>query len=202
MTTPTHTSAIPAGGILTQHVDSDWQDYVAGRPLQQRVCIAVVQPSKISAGNTQKGRSKSVGYEDVHFVEVTDAHEADRLRHLLTQLKADRGLLIKQPGLFDLTDEEQRDSLLDMIKEHASEQDIPITELDARFVDYFGGQDNASAETVQACRSVLQLKEFAFHIGAIAETKPEGESAVDDPPFSDGSDDPCDDGSEPDDEAA
>lgn len=191
MTTPTHTSAIPAGGILTQHVDGDYADYNAGRPLQQRVLISVVQAGGIASNNTKKGRTKAVKYEDLHLVEVTDPHEADRLRHLLTQLQADRGLRVKQPGLFDLTDEEQRDSLLDMIREHASEQDIPMTELDARFVDYFGGAENASAETVQACRSVLQLKEFAFHIGAIAEETPEPVD-VPGPEFSDEPDDGAD----------
>jgi hypothetical protein len=184
MTTPTHTSSIPAGGITTQHVDGDYADYNAGRTLQQRVLISVVQAGGIASNNTKKGRTKAVKYEDLHLVEVTDPHEASRLRHLITQLQADRGLRAKQPALFDLTDAEQRESLIDMIFQHASEKAIERKALDKQFVDYFGGKENATSETVQACQSVLQLKEFAYYIGAIAET-----------PDDDG--DPTDDGAEP-----
>lgn len=164
--------AIPAGGILSQNVDRDFADFVNGRTVEQRVCIGVFQPAAASTGNQEKGRVNTTAYEAIHFVEVTDAHEADRLRHLLMQIRADRGLAARQPALIAMSDEEQRESLIDMIRDWASEQDIPMAEVDARFVDYFGGADNTSAETVIACRSVVQLKEFAYHVGVISDQEP------------------------------
>lgn len=173
MTTPTLKSLLPAGSILTQNVDSDFADYIAGRPATQRIVVAVVQVAAVRASTQEKGRSNKATYETVHAVEITDPHEIDKLRHRITQIKADRGLLARQPELFDEPEDEQRDRLIEMIREWASESDVPMVDVDARFVDYFGGAEHASAETVQACRSVAQLREFAFVVGAIAEDEPE-----------------------------
>lgn len=185
-------SAIPAGGILNQHVDSDFADFIAGRPATQRVCISVVQVGAVHSSNQEKGRSNKASYETVHLVEVSDPHQADQLRHLLTQLRADRGLMAKQPALFDATEEEQRESLLDMIKDWASENDTPMADVDQKWVEYFGGAEHAQSETVQASRSVLQLKEFALYVGAITDgpgdEQPDDTSGVEAPAFSDESD--------------
>lgn len=182
MTTPTLKSALPAGAIVGQHVTSDFADYIAGRPATQRIVLSVVQVSAVHASTQEKGRSNKATYETVHAVEITDPHEADQLRHRLTQIRASRGLEVSQPALFAATEAEQVEQLQDLIKDWASAQDIPIAEIDARFVEYFGGSENASAETVQACRSALQLQEFAYEVGAIPE---EQHAEPADPPFSD-----------------
>jgi hypothetical protein len=123
-----------------------------------------------------------------------DPHEIDQLRHRITQIRADGGFLAKQPALFAATEDEQRESLLDIIKDWASETGTAMADVDKRWVDYFGGSEHASSETVQASRSVAQLKEFAYVVGALAETT----SEVPEPGFSDASDD----GAEPVDDAA
>lgn len=71
---------IPSGGILSQHVDQDFGDFVAGRPGTQRVVVGVVETAGISSGNQDKGRVNHTAYEFLHLVEITDGHEADRLR--------------------------------------------------------------------------------------------------------------------------
>lgn len=180
MTTPTLKPALPSGSIQTQRVDQDFTDYLAGRTVTQRIVLSVVQVSAVHASTQERGRSNKATYETVHAIEVTDPHEIDQLRHRLAQLRADRGLMAHQPALFDAPESEQCEQLLDLIKDWASEQDIPITELDQQFVTYFGGPEHASAETVQACRSVVQLKEFALYIGAISDEPAKGEQ-VDDP---------------------
>lgn len=200
ITTPTLKSLLPAGSILTQHVDSDFSDYIAGRPATQRLVLAVVQVAAVHASTQEKGRSNKATYETVHAVEITDPHEADQLRHRITQIKADRGLLARQPDLFDESEDDQRDQLIDMICEWASENDVPMVDVDTRFVDYFGGAEHASAETVQACRSVAQLREFAFVVGAIAEDEPAPEPTAPPVVFADGAE-PTEDDELEDDEA-
>lgn len=170
MTTASLKPSIPAGGILSQHVENDFGDFVAGRPVTQRVIVAVVQTGGVGAETQEKGRVNKVKYESIHLIEITDPHEADRLRHLITTTRADRGFAAKQPTLYDATEEEQRESLLDMIRDWASEQDLPMPDVDKRWVEYFGGGEHAASETVQASRSVTQLKEFAYHVGVLAET--------------------------------
>jgi hypothetical protein len=171
MTTASLKPAIPAGGILTQHVESDVVDFETGRPVTQRVIVAVLQVSGTATESQEKGRVKKGKYETVHLVEITDSHEADRLRHLITTTRADRGFAAKQPTLYDATEEEQRESLLDMIRDWASEQNLAMADVDKQWVDYFGGGDYAASETVHASRSVAQLKEFAYHVGVLAESE-------------------------------
>lgn len=169
MTTPTMKPALPAGSILTQHVDEDFSAYIAGRPATQRIVLAVVQVAAVHASTQEAGRKNKATYETVHAVEITDPHEADKLRHRLTQIRADRGFAARQPDLFESSEDDQRESLIDMIREWASETDTPMADVDARWLSYFGGPEHATSETVQACRSVTQLKEFAYVVGALAE---------------------------------
>lgn len=165
-------SEIPGGGIRSQNAEADFADYIAGRPTQQRVAIVVLQTNSVGMENQQKGRVNKVKYELVHMAEIRDAHEADQLRHRITQLRADAGLEVSQPALFDLSEAEQCEALLDQIKDWASEKELPIATLDDRFYTYFGGDSaDGVAKSVQACRSIAQLKEFAYEIGAIPDPK-------------------------------
>jgi hypothetical protein len=182
VTTPTLKPALPGGSIRTQNVDEDFAAYIAGRPVTQRIVLAVVQVSAVHASTQEAGRKNKASYETVHAVEVTDPHEIDQLRHRLTQLRADRGLLATQPALFDTTEDEQRESLLSLIKDWASETDTPMVDVDTRWLEYYGGSEHADSETVQASRSLVHLREFAYVIGAIADD-PAGETPP--VPFSD-----------------
>lgn len=171
-------SAIPAGGILAQHAAQDFEDYVVGRSVKQRIVIAVLEAQGVTADTQQtSGRVNKTKYGAVHLVEIRDPHEADQLRHRITQLRADQGFAMKQPALFDMTEAEQVESLKDLIKDWASTEDTPIADVDARWVEYFGGPENSASLTVQASRSVTQLKEFALVVGAITDgpTEPEEE---------------------------
>lgn len=175
MTTASLKPSIPTGAILTQHVKADFDDYVAGRPRVQRLCIWRGQIGGIDIKDLDKGRSEAAKYATIDMLEVTDPREVDLLQRIFLRSRAEASFLARQPSLFDATEEEQRDSLLDMIKDWASEEDIPMEQVDKRFVDMFGGPEHASAETVQACRSVQQLKEFAYTVGVL----PDGPVATD-----------------------
>jgi hypothetical protein len=194
--------ALPGGTIRSQDSESDFQDWVQGRTVTRRLLVIEVEAAGIGGETLEKGRVTKTRYGAVHAVEIRDPHEIDQLRHRITQIRAAGGFLAKQPALFDATDEEKRESLIDMIKDWASKQNLPLAEVDKLFVDYFGGQGNATSESVQACKSVLQLTEFAYAQGVLAETKPDNlPPLADDDPDDDGeSDDPSDDG-EPDDAA-
>lgn len=181
--------AMPPGGILAQHVDQDFADFVAGRTVTQRVCIGVWQAGGVSSSNQEKGRVNHTAYEALHFVEVTDPHEADKVRHLITQTRAARGLAVHQPALFEAPEDEQREGLLELLREWSSEQDVAREDLDARWLDYFGGPEHAASATVQA-GSALQLREFALYVGAISD-EPVGPAVDDDDTDPDDEDEPA-----------
>jgi hypothetical protein len=180
VTTASLKPTIPSGAILTQHVKADFDDYVAGRPRVQRLCIWRGQIGSVDIKDLDKGRSEAAKYATLDMLEITDPREVDLLQRIFLRSRAEASFLARQPSLFDATEEEQRDSLIDMIRDWASEQDLPITEVDKRFVDMFGGPEHASAETVQACRSVQQLKEFAYTVGVLPDPEP-GETAEEEP---------------------
>jgi hypothetical protein len=186
--------ALPGGTIRSQDSESDFQDWVSGRTCTRRLLIIEVEAAGVGGETQEKGRVTKTRYGAIHAVEIRDPHEIDQLRHRITQIRAEGGFLAKQPALFDASDEEKRESLIDMIKDWASEQEMSIGEVDALFVDYFGGVENATSESVQACKSVAQLSEFAYAQGVLAETKPDSM-----PPLADDDSDPSDDGDDGDD---
>jgi hypothetical protein len=193
--------SLPGGTIRSQDSESDFQDWVSGRTCTRRLLIIEVEAAGVGGETQEKGRVTKTRYGAIHAVEIRDPHEIDQLRHRITQIRAEGGFLAKQPALFDATDEEKRESLIDMIRDWASENDLPMSDVDARFVDYFGGVENATSESVQACKSVAQLSEFAYAQGVLAETKPDDMPPLADDDSDDGEDDPSGDG-DPDDEAA
>lgn len=180
---------VPAGAILAQHVDEDFTAWVKGETVEQRTLIGVFQAASVSGGNKDAGRVTSTAYEAVHLVEVTDAHEADRVRHLITQIRADRGLAARQPALFDTSEDEQRETVLGYIRDWASENDLPMADVDERWLSTFGGPEYAASATVQS-GSLQQLKEFALTVGAITDEPVKTESTAPDVLFQDAGDDP------------
>lgn len=180
--------ALPGGTIRSQDAEADFQDWVSGRTCHRRMLLIEVEAAGVGGETQEKGRVTKTRYGAIHAVEIRDPHEVDQLRHRITQIRAEGGFLAKQPRLIDATEEEQRESLIDMIRDAASEKDVAMSDVDKQFVDYFGGREHSSAETVQACRSVPQLKEFAYHFGALAETAPEPSEPAPQPEFSDSAD--------------
>ncbi len=202
--TATLKPALPDGAILTQHIEEDFANLANGRPVGQRVVIGVVQAGAGNIKVLERGRVNHVAYESVHFVEVTDAHEADNVRHLITQVRAARGLSAHQPMLFGASDEEQRTGLRHMIAEWASEHGHDETEVDRQWVALFG--DGYAASETPLHGSLQHLREFAYTVGVIsdspvvedvsAEEEEAGNAA--EPDVGDDPDaEPFDDGSEP-----
>lgn len=159
--------AIPGGTIRSQDSESDFLDWVLNRTPSRRLLLIEIQPGGIGGDSQVKGKVTTTKYQIVNAAEIRDPHEADQLRHRITQLRADQGFATKEPRLFDMTEAEQVESLKDLIKDHASAHDLPMAQVDARFQELFAGGEHPVAETVQACRSVTLLKELAYDIGAL-----------------------------------
>jgi hypothetical protein len=165
-------SEIPGGAIQSQRVDQDVADYLAGRPVAQRVVLSVVQLAGVTVENQQAGRVNKAKYETVHMAEVRDPHEKDQYRHRITQLRADQGLEVSQPALFAATDAEQASGLIDLINDHARKNDIDNVELNKLWLDAFGAGHRVEGlpEHMEDCRAPQLLKEFAYKIGAIKDS--------------------------------
>lgn len=162
---------IPDGTIREQDAAADFQDWVNGRPLRRRMMLVEVEVGGIEGNSIEKGRITGNKYLVIHAAEIRDPHELDLSRHRIAQIRGEGGMYSKQPALFDATDAEKRETLLDLIKDHASSLDVAMADVDRQWVDYFGGVENAASETVQASRSLTQLQEFAYVFGALADKK-------------------------------
>jgi hypothetical protein len=162
---------LPDGTIRSQDADRDFQDWVMGRPLTRRLLLVEVEAGGIKGDTQEKGRITGTRYNVIHAAEIRDLHEIDLSRHRIAQIRGEGGFYAKQPALFDVTDAEKRDAILDLIKDHASGLDLPMSDVDRQWVDYFGGVENAASETVQASRSLTQLQEFAYVFGALEDKK-------------------------------
>jgi hypothetical protein len=163
--------ALPDGTIRGQDAEEDFRDFVNGRPLKRRMMLVEVEIGGIEGNTIEKGRVTGNKYVVVHAAEIRDPHEVDLSRHRISQIRGEGGMYAKQPALFDATDAEKRDTLLDLIKDRASSLDLALADVDKQWVDYFGGVENAAAETVQASRSLTQLQEFAYVFGALDDKK-------------------------------
>lgn len=171
MTTPTIKSSLPDGTILGQHATQDAADFTAERPLTQRVVVMVVQAGGTAYKDLDKGRSVKVQYTALHAVEVTDEHEADRLRHLLAETRAGRGLSVRQPPLWDSPDDdsdERRAEVLGYLSEWQLEQDPVVgdEQLEERWQSFHGGNYDARLSK----GAPLHLREFAISVGALADS--------------------------------
>lgn len=190
MTTPSIKPALPAGTILSQHVEQDFEDFTRGRPLTQRVLISVVQVGGTASENQERGRSNKAKYETLHAVEITDTHKADHVRHLLTEARADRGYAVTQGALFASDDvDEQRTEVLGYITEWATEEGVDDDALTERWRSFHGGNYDARLESA----APAHLREFAMSVGALADSEPvspaDDEADADDPD-DEGADDP------------
>lgn len=171
MSTPKLVSAPPQGsGLVPSLVDRHYRDLVQGKPGEHIVAVVVLQPVGQSSRRTKDGIHTAVTYEPVRLEVVHDAHDADQATWLMTRAHDQRHSGSEQVPLPFDNPTELRESTLAAIKEWAGEEGLSDSEVNARWVDYFGGPEHASSATVDH-GALVQLREFAYSVKAIADDK-------------------------------
>lgn len=177
-------------GLVAQIVDRHYQDLVRGKPGELLAAQIMLQPVGQKSRRTKDGWKTEVTYEIVRLEPARDSHEADTIAWEITRAYENRTSGTAQQTLpLSNSPAEQRDSLIEALFEWASEQDLAQADLDARWVDYFGGREHASSETVRT-GALIQLMEFARYVGAVEDPKPGADDDPDDDGF--GADEPDD----------
>ena len=169
MSTPKLVTNPPQGsGLIPSLVDKHYRQLVNGEPGPHVVATCVLQPVGQSSRRTKDGIHTSVTYEVVRLEVIHDDHDAEQATWLLTRAHDQRHSgSAQQPLPFD-SPAELREATLRAIREWADEEDLTAAEVDSRFVDYFGGPEYASSATVEH-GSLVHLREFAYHCGALAD---------------------------------
>lgn len=187
-------------GLVSQIVERHYQDLVRGKPGELIAAQVMLQPVGQKSRRTKDGWKTEVVYEIVRLEPARDSHEADTIAWEITRAYENRTSGSAQQALpLSNSPAEQRDSLIEALFEWASEQDVTQGDLDARWVDYFGGRDHAASETVRS-GALIQLMEFARYVGAVEDPKPGDEETgedADDDGFGQGDDEPEQDDDEP-----
>lgn len=200
MSDPKMLSNLPDGsGLVPSIVDRHWNDLAAGRPGELVPVVALLQPSRIGQVKTKEGVRRSVTYEVVRLEPMRDTHDKDQVAWQVQHAYEKRTSRGDQTTFdFSTGPGEQRDSLLRDIFEWA--EDEGATDLDERWLSYFGGAEHAASATVRG-GSLVQLMEFGRYIGAVVDA-PLGQTAItDEDGEADDPDDPDDDG-DPNEQAA
>lgn len=177
MTTPKLVANPPQGsGLVSSLVDEHYEDLVRGKPGPLIAARVLLQPVGTSQRRTKEGVHKTVTYEVVRLEPVRDPHAADNVAWEIShdyELRTSGGgtqlSLLNSPA-------EQRESLIEAIREWASDNDRPMADVDAQFLDHFGGPEHQAAATVQA-GSLIHLMEFARYVGAVEDPKPAADPA-------------------------
>ena len=198
MSTPKLVSNPPQGsGLVPSLVDRHYRDLVQGRPGEHVVATCVLQPVGQSSRRTKDGIHTTVTYEVVRLEVINDAHDAEQATWLLTRAHDQRHSGSAQIALPFDTPAALRDSTVDAIREWGKDEGLTADDVNARWVDYFGGPENASSATFDT-GSLVQLREFAYHVGALADDEDVEQALAD---AHDEDDDGVDDDlAEPDDE--
>jgi len=167
MTAPKLVTNPPEGsGLISNLVERDYQDLVRGKPAELRVARVMLQAVGQASRKTKDGVKTTVVYEIVRLEPCHDQHDADTVTWEIGRSYESRTSGNAQEMLPMSGPSDQRDRLIDALFEWASEQDVPQSELDQRWTDYFGGREHASSETVRT-GALVQLMEFARYVGAI-----------------------------------
>lgn len=154
-------------GLVPSLVDRHYASLTRGEPGELIVARVLLQPVGTKLARTKAGTKTEVVYEVVRCEPVRDAHEADNVTWEITRSYEQRTSIGAQTQLpLVNSPAEQRESLIESLREWAGEQDIGRGELDERWTTYYGGREHAASETVQA-GSLLQLMEFARYVGAV-----------------------------------
>jgi hypothetical protein len=172
MTEAKFTRNAPQGcGLVSSITDRDFRNVTSGQPTELIAARVLLQAVGHGGGKTKDGARHHVVYEIVRLEPATDQHDADDLTWEIShayEARTGRGdqttlPLVNSPG-------EQRESLIEAIKEWAGDNDVAMKDLDERWVLLFGGRGYHASETVQA-GGLLQLMEFAREIGAVDNPK-------------------------------
>jgi hypothetical protein len=156
-------------GLVPSIVDRHYAELTRGEPGELLVARVMLQPVGTKLARTKNGTKTEVVYEVVRCEPVRDRHEADNVTWEITRAYEHRTSVGQQQTLpLVNSPEEQRESLIEALREWAGEQDISRADLDAQWVTYYGGREHAASETVQA-GSLLQLMEFARYVGAVSD---------------------------------
>jgi hypothetical protein len=152
-------------GLVPSIVDRHYADLTQGKPGELLVAGVVLQPVGTSSRRTKDGIHTTTTYEIVRLEVMRDSHDADHVSWLITR-HHDLRHGGDQQTLPLNSPVELRDSTLAALREWAEAEGLSEQELDERFQSYFGGPEHASAAVVKA-GSLVQLREFAFHVGAV-----------------------------------
>lgn len=173
-----------ACGLVPQMVQGHYNDLVRGKPGELIAAMCMLQPVGQKSRRTKDGWKTEVVYEIVRLEPARDSHEADNLAWEISRAYESRTSGSAQELLPLNSPSEQRDSLIEALFEWASEKDLAQADLDARWVDYFGGREHAASETVRT-GALIQLMEFARYVGAVEDAKT-GAADDDEDGFGDG----------------
>ncbi|MDP9168273.1 MAG: hypothetical protein M3O32_19750, partial [Actinomycetota bacterium] len=198
MTAPKFVANPPQGsGLVPSLVDKHYEDLLRGRAGELIPAMCLLQPVGLSQRRTKDGVHRTVTYEVVRLEPVRDPHEADQTVWEVTRLYERRTTPDGAQTSLALHNSpaEQREGLIEALRDWSSEHDIAAADLDAKWLSHFGGPQYAASATVQA-GSLLQLMEFARVVGAVKDEEPgEVDSPFDDDPDpDDGPDDDPDAG--------
>ncbi len=179
MTTAKLVASPPQGsGLVGQLVERHYADLVQGKPGEHLVVAAVMQPVGTSSRRTKEGIHTTTTYELVRLEVMRDSHDADHVQWLITRAHdqrhggAQETLPLSSPS-------ELRESTLRAIAEWSAEHGLTPAQVDERWSGYFGGPEHASSATVEH-GSLVQLREFAHHIGALSDDGPAGQEPDED----------------------
>lgn len=167
MTVPKLVTNPPEGcGLLPQMVQGHYDDLVRGKPGELIAAECLLQPVGQKSRRTKDGWKTEVVYELVRLEPARDSHEADNIAWNITRAYEARTSGSSQQELpLSNSPEEQRQSLLEALREWSDDQNLEDGDLNGRWLSYFGEEHAASATVKNG--SLLQLMEFARYIGAV-----------------------------------
>jgi len=155
-------------GLVPMLVDEHYEELVRGRPGKLIAAQVLLQAVGTSQRRTKDGIHRTVTYEVVRLEPVRDTHDADNVAWEITRSYELRTTPHGTQTELPLANSpaEKRESLIEALFEWASENDVSQADLDLRWVDYFGGREHASSETVRT-GALIQLMEFARFLEAV-----------------------------------
>jgi hypothetical protein len=199
MTSPKLVQSPPQGsGLVPSIVEGHFEDLLHGKPGEHVVVAAILQPVGISQRRTKEGVHRTTTYEVVRLEPMRDSHDADHVSWLITRAHDLRHEGSQMALPISNSPAEARANLLAAIEEWAKDENVSQEQLDERWLAYFGGPEHASTDKVDK-GSLVQIQEFAGHVGAIV--GPYADGSTDAAPAEGGEGDD-ESGAEGDDEAA
>jgi hypothetical protein len=156
-------------------------------------CVVLLKPVGHGSRNTANGRKQFVQFEVARIEPVTEAHDAEQVRHLI-QSAWDRRHTVQTLPLDwpNRNDEEQRRFLFGLIDEWAADESKTPGEVGEAWRTYYGIEPDAKdtpagyAPVDYRKADAHKLREFCLSVGVLADDDVAGTSdddalALDDP---------------------